>query len=266
MAMAFLSVLALASAHGDPASKARQTLVAAKRTAYESNYRNDQAGLRTAIAAFAASEADPELGYFALYYEGWSEWMLASSQIVAAQPAAATASLESSVGHMKRAAALRPDDAESETVLVFSLVAITSVTPARWKDLAMEIGELRRRAVALAPRNPRVMIMDAMMAFYAPAQYGGGQEKGIARWLEALPLFGAEKFDEALQPDWGRTLAKGWLANLYLSMTPPHNDEARAMADKALSEKPGFWFVETQVMPKVRASAPTRVIPNFTIE
>ena len=151
-------------------------------------------------------------------------------------------------------------------MLVFSRVAVTSVDRSKRTELGKEIGAGRSRAVALAPRNPRVMIMDAMMTFYAPPQAGGGQEKGVARWLDALPVFDAEKPADPLTPDWGRTLAKGWLSNLYLSMSPPHVDEARAMANRALSERSDFWFVATQVIPKVGTGSADRVIPNFRIE
>ena len=96
--LALLVALALAQA-STPSRQSRRSarfLAAAKAAAYDANFRNDQATLRAAVAAFATGEKDPELGPFALYYEGWSEWMLASSQIVAARPADAMASLDSS--------------------------------------------------------------------------------------------------------------------------------------------------------------------------
>ena len=247
--LVIVSLLALVAGCASPSPRA--SLTATKRAAYAANYRNDQAGLRTAIASFAVLEKDRDLGGFALYYAGWSEWMLATSQLQDKQPAAATTTLESAAAHLKRALEIQPDDAEAHTVLVFTLVALTAANPGRWQELAPEISLHRRRALALAPHNPRTLIMDAMMIFYAPPQYGGGQEKGIARWLEAQPLFDAEKIPDPAQPDWGRPLTDGWLANLYLAMSPPHPTEARQLAGQILSQRPDYWFVKTQVMPKL---------------
>jgi len=232
------------------ATSLRETLLAAKQTATDANYRNDQAGLRDAVASFATLQSDKDLAPPALYHAAWTEWLLAASQIMDKQTAAAGETLTSAVGHLKHALELRPDDAESHSLLVFTLVATATVNPARWKELAPEITAHRQRALELAPHNPRVLIMDATMIFYS--RQPGAQEKGIARWLEAQQLFDTEKISDATQPDWGRTLADGWLANLYLAMTPPRDAEARALATKVLRERPEYWWVATQVLPKIK--------------
>ena len=62
-------------------------------------------------------------------------------------------------------------------------------------------------------------MMDAGMIFNNPPEYGGGREKGLARWLEAMELFEREERSPAADPlgPVGRPLAYGWLADLYLS-------------------------------------------------
>ena len=228
-------------------------LLTAKRAASDANYRNDQAALRGAVAAFASLAADEQLRPRALYWAAWTEWMLAASQQQDNQAAAAVASLESAVARLTRLIELQPDDADAHALLAFVSVAIATAERPRWKELAPGISAHRRRALELAPANPRVVMLDAMMIFYAPPQAGGSQTKGVARWLEALQLLAAERPGDATAPDWGRTLAEGWLANLYLTMTPPHDAEARDMAAKALRERPDFWYVATQVMPRIHS-------------
>lgn len=75
------------------------------------------------------------------------------------------------------------------------------------------------------------------------------KERGFARWQDTLRLLDEEKPADPTLPDWGRTLADGWLANLLL-LDPARKAEARAHAEKALRERPDFRWVKTQVLPK----------------
>lgn len=223
----------------------------AKQLAYDANYRNDAAGLRDAVRRFERLARDRGLAAAALYYAGWTRWVLAASEVTAGDTAAARATLAAAVRDLERALALRPDDPDTHAVLAWALVAIAALDRfTHWGEMSDVVAKHRARALALGPRNPRVMIMDAGMTFYTPPQQGGSQERGIARWLEALDVFEHEKIDDPTRPDWGGALAYGWLANLYLSMTPPNVPDARRMADKALALRPDFWWVRTQVLPK----------------
>lgn len=85
--------------------------------------------------------------------------------------------------------ALLPDNAELQSQLASSLISIAVVDGKRFAVLLLEVQKLRKRALKLAPANPRVVMMDAGMVFNTPPQYGGSQEKGIERWLEAIRLF-----------------------------------------------------------------------------
>lgn len=94
-------------------------------------------------------------------------------------------------------------------------------------------------------------MLDGTMVFYTPAQAGGGSTKGLTRWREALALLETECVSDPIRPHWGKTLALGWLANLYLSAAPPDTAAARELASRALAERPDFWFVSTVVLPKI---------------
>ncbi len=67
----------------------------------------------------------------------------------------------------------------------------------------------------------------------------------------ALAFAVADKIADSTLTDWGRTLAEGWLANLCLTANPPRPDEARALAAEALRQRPDFWYVTTQIVPKL---------------
>ena len=233
------------------AAKPRDKLLAAKQAAYDANFRNDARGLQAAAAKLDPLAADRKLGAFALYYAGWTRWSLAAAQLQANQRDEAVASLTRSVEDLEKAVALLPDNAEFQSQLASSLISLAVADATKLAQILPEVAKHRKRALELAPASPRVVMMDAGMIFYTPAQYGGSQEKGIARWLEALRLFEAERIEDAVQPDWGRALAYGWLANLYLQMKPPRTAEAKEMADRALALRPDFWYVKTQVLPKL---------------
>jgi hypothetical protein len=250
MALVTMCVTLLMAAEAQ-AAKPRDQLLAAKQTAYDANFRNDQSGLRAAIAKLDALTTDHELGSLALYYAGWTQWSLAGSQIQAGQKDDAIVSLGHSADDLRKAVALEPSNAEFQSQLASSLIALAVTDGGKFQELRAEISQARKRALELAPSSPRVVMMDAGMVFNTPPQFGGSQEKGIARWLEAIRLFEEEKIADKLQPEWGRALAYGWLANLYLQMTPAHTAEAKEMANHALALRPDFWYVKTQILPKL---------------
>lgn len=233
------------------AAKPRKQLLAAKKAAYDANFQNDEKGLRAAAEKLEALATDRQLGALALYYAGWTRWSLAGAQLQANEKADAIASLNHSVEDLRKALALAPDNPEFQGQLAWTLISLAVVDNTKMAEVLPEVGKLRKQALTLAPASPRLVMMDASMTFNTPAQYGGSQDKGIERWLEAIRLFEAEKIEDSLQPDWGRALAYGWLANTYLQMNPPRIAEAKEMANHALALRPDFWFVKTQILPKV---------------
>ena len=150
---------------------------------------------------------------------------------------------------------VRDEDPEFYTALVNGLVVVGFLDRSQTKTVLPELQEARRRALQLGPENPRVVLMDAGAIFNSPPESGGSRERGIARWMEAIALLEAEANATAVDPitpRWGYALAQGWLASLYLSMTPPERENARAAAEAALRLRPDFWWVRTQVQPQLR--------------
>ena len=231
-----------------PAATPRETFLAAKQTAIDANFRNDQTGLRAAIATFEGLATDPELGARARYHAAWTGWMLTASFLQDQKTPDAIAALESGITQLRRVLAADPDEPEAHALLGWMLQALVYTDRARMPELAPQFREHRQRALALAPHNPRAVMLDATSLLYSPQPEM--QQQGLARWQETLALLAAEKVDDPTRPDWGRTLAEGWLANLYLFLKPPRVAEARALVEKALRERPDWWWAKTQVLPK----------------
>jgi hypothetical protein len=226
----------------------------ARARAYEANFHNDAGALRRAAQDLSGLANDAAVGAMASYYAAWTEWMLAASELEAGRPAEATHAAERATAHARRALARNPEDVECVTMLANTLISVVVLDRPRLPALAGEIRQLRAQALALGPANPRVAMMDAGMIFNNPPERGGGKEKGLARWLEAIELFGreaGEQGEDPLRPRWGRDLAYGWLAELYLAVDPPQQVEAHAAAAMALKLRPDFWYVKERVLPRL---------------
>ena len=243
LAFLLLSLASMLPARATP----RGEFLATKHSATEANFHNDQVGLRAAIAAFNGLADDADLGPRALYHAAWTEWMLAASQLQEKNPAEALASLGSGAVRLHHMLESSPDDGEAHALLAWILLALATTDSAQFPQLIPQIREHRQRALILAPHSPRVAMFDGTLLFYSPQP--GNRDQGLARWKEALQFLAEEKIDDPTRPDWGRTLAEGWLANLYLQMKPPRTGEARALAEKALKDRPDFWWVTSQVLP-----------------
>src|SRR5262245_46825785 len=83
------------------AKSAAKKMFEAKKLAYDANFRNDQKGLNSAVAAFDALTADKKLAALAYYYAGWSRWSLAASQYQDQKMADALASLDHATADLR---------------------------------------------------------------------------------------------------------------------------------------------------------------------
>jgi hypothetical protein len=237
------------------AAGARARLIEARDLAYDANYRNDQAGLRSAIDAMRPLTKAADVGVDAHYYLSWTYWALAASQVQEKNMTAALESGKLALEHARAGVAARDTDAELQTALANALIVVGILDKAQFKERFAELPAVRARALELGPSNPRAAIMDAGIIFNTPVDAGGNPERGIARWQEALKLFEAEANARAidpLKPRWGHALAYGWMATLYLRLTPPQTDKAREAAETALAMRPDFWWVRDQVLPQLR--------------
>jgi len=233
-----------------------EALLDARTRAYDGNFRNDAAVMKAAIADFVRLAQDSTLRPYALYYAAWTEWVLTASHLEAQDRAAAMTSSRAAAEHARALVEMRPNVADFQSMLANALVSVAVVDSVRSRETFALITAPRRKALELGPSNPRVLIMDAGLIFYTPAERGGGQEKGLEQWRRAMELFESEAKSrpvDPLMPRWGRAEAYGWLASLYLNASPPRTDEARRAAKRALELRPDYWWVKARVMPRLKS-------------
>lgn len=108
---------------------------------------------------------------------------------------------------------------------------------------------LLAEAVAAAPDDPRVALLNGITRTNAPAFAGGGAVRGETELRRALQLFARDR-SVSPQPTWGRVDAHIWLAIALERQDKVA--EARTELARALQLAPGHrWILET-LQPQLR--------------
>lgn len=119
---------------------------------------------------------------------------------------------------------------------------------------AMRMGprsfKLLDEAIAAAPRDPRVALLNGMSRLNAPRAFGGGPAKGEPELRRAVALFASDQSVSGA-PAWGRVDAHIWLGIALEQLG--RRDEARAELLRALALAPGHVWVTRELLPKLDA-------------
>lgn len=108
------------------------------------------------------------------------------------------------------------------------------------------------QAVAEAPNDPRVALLNGITRFNAPRAFGGGPTKGEAEFRRAVRLFDTDRAATP-QPTWGRADAHLWRGLALTVLNRPA--EARAEYERVLLISPGYKWVTDKLLPEL---GPTR--------
>lgn len=110
-------------------------------------------------------------------------------------------------------------------------------------------------ALAIAPDDPRVALLNGIARLDAPRSLDGGAERGEAELRRAIELFGSDS-SVSPAPTWGRADAHIWLG-ISLAKRGARA-EARASFERALEFAPGHAWVISTLLPQVAEKADTR--------
>ena len=97
-------------------------------------------------------------------------------------------------------------------------------------------GSSIEKALAQAPRNPRVILVDAMGYYFRPSFVGGDQKKACARFLEAVTAF--ERDEGANGIRWGAPEAHYWVGRC--KRAEGDREAERQFFERALQLAPTF--------------------------
>jgi hypothetical protein len=170
-------------------------------------YTEDVAALRGLNEVLASTDAHDKLHG---YYQALADWRLA---LLAAQgtpvPGPSSAQLaQRCVSELDAPLGTDPDFADA-----LALRAACSETPFGGVSLRAPLAGHRARkdldrALQLAPRNPRVLLIDALCDDQLPSARGGNKERALPKLRQAVSAFEAERGGADRLPGWGA--AEAW--------------------------------------------------------
>ena len=141
------------------------------------------------------------------------------------------------LAHLDAALGSREDFAEALALKAACLLApLTSGSHAPLA--AYHLHKDISRALALAPANPRVLLIDALSDYQLSPAAGGNKERALTKLRKATAAFEAERRDTQRVPGWGAAEASVFLARDLLD----HGDPvaARDALERALVSAPEF--------------------------
>jgi hypothetical protein len=166
-----------------------------------SYYTEDTGALRSLAGMIAVDESRDRLHS---YYAGLVAWRLA--QLAAQSPRAARGASAAQltrrcVGELDAALATAEDFGDG-----LALRAACLVTQADSTHGAHAAGRARRdigRALHLAARNPRVLLIDAMSDYQLAPELGGNKERALGKLRQTVAAFELERAGTEQLPGWG---------------------------------------------------------------
>lgn len=189
---------------------------------------------RDRFAALAAAEpADARLHYWTAL-AGWRAFPLLRR---AKSDAAAEETLDRAFASADRALAADPKFAEAYALksgLTGMRIQLGGMTEGM--TLGPVMSNLEGKADALAPGNPRVLLLTGLNTLYKPGFVGGGAKKAMPMFEQAIAAFARETPGDALAPDWGRDDAHLWAGRAAMEMK--RWDEARRHFEQVLALNP----------------------------
>jgi hypothetical protein len=228
----------------------------AKTAVMRADYGADLDGLARVRSDLAPLRAHPRHGALASYWSGFASWRWALNGVSrAASPDSIQAAILQALAAFE--AAIRCDgdfaDAEAGAASVAGWLASMQTDGDSTRHYARLGRAHQQRALALEPRNPRVLWVVGGNVFNTPPEFGGDQARAIELWRQALAACDSERVDEPLAPDWGRAEAWMALAAGYHYMKSPDDRAAEVAARAALALQPDWYYVREVLLPQIEA-------------
>ena len=183
-------------------------------------YTQDARALSNVAAAVDAEETKDQ---WQGYYAGLADWRLA--ELAALRPSAKGPSVGQLAERCTRALD-RVLEQQADFAEGLALRAVCAATPLAGGGLHVPFaGHGPRkdldRALALAPKNPRVLLVDALGDYEFSSALGGNQERAVAKLRRAVAAFEAERGGAEALPGWGASEAYYYLGRDLLEHQDP---------------------------------------------
>jgi tetratricopeptide (TPR) repeat protein len=155
--------------------------------------------------------------------------------------------------HAGRALERDPEWAEALAIKAALQGLSLRFEPGSMMTVGAELEGNLQRALRLAPRNPRIRLIEGINTLHKPAFVGGGPEKAMPKLEQARELFASESRADSTAPGWGAEDACIW-AGRCAAMLGDH-DAARDYYRQALALNPANGWVRGTLLPDLEKSA-----------
>lgn len=225
---------------------AENVLREGKRLLEKGTNQGDPALLQQARAAFERATASDRHAALAHYYVGLADYRLLYAPERTAEKLDL---LNDAIDHLEKA--VEQDEGFAEAHALLGSMYGQKVAEQWYKGpfLGPKSDAQMEKARALAPENPRVVLLDAIGLYNKPGMFGGDKEKALEGFERAARLFEQENVTNPLQPQWGHEEAYAWLGIAHLQAERP--EEARQAFEKALAINPDYGWVKEVLMPQL---------------
>jgi tetratricopeptide (TPR) repeat protein len=142
------------------------------------------------------------------------------------------------VGALDQALEIQSNFAEALALQSACLGRLAELTTWRAPLAGPKSAAQLQRALKLAPKNPRVLLLDAIADYEHAKGPGADTEHPCAKFKAVAAVFDTERADVDQVPGWGAAEAYMWLGRCYLDSGNPN--EARDALERALLIAPEF--------------------------
>ncbi|MEM7262371.1 MAG: tetratricopeptide repeat protein [Planctomycetota bacterium] len=199
------------------------------------------------VAVTQNSEAKSDLHAWAHYYLALTDYRTIPA-VQKKDKEALTAHLETAIRSAEKAIELEPKHAEAHALLSSLLGRKISLDPSQTMTLGMRSSQLMLTAKQIAPKNPRVLLLDGISKLHTPEQWGGGAKSALVLLTKSVEQFSAKEKASKLEPTWGEDEAHAWLGVTQLKLGK--RKRARAAFERALEINPKFDWVRKELLPQ----------------
>ena len=184
----------------------------------------------------AIDSSAPEGAFLAAYID----WRLGSLHIGSGNETAADASLERGQATLESLVEAAPEHAEAWALLASTIGMRIGISPvSRGVRYGAASNSAMEKAVALAPHNPRVLLLDAIGELNTPALFGGSKSQAVDKLNRALEIFAATGSGDY---QWGEADAYVWRG--IAAQRAGEAEAAAADFDRALAVEPRYGWAE----------------------
>lgn len=225
-------------------------LLKVKAAVQEAAVSGDVAALKAARELASVTAQTSSRKAVALYYVGYANYTLANHP---SEKETKEQNIDAGIAALEEAVKLETTFADAHALLSSLYGQKASAGMMNGMKFGSKSSIAMERAFALAPNNPRALILDGISFYFKPAMWGGDKQKALANLQKACELVeqGAAAAKEAVMPDWGHAEAFAWKGLMFAKAED--NDNAKAAYERALQLAPNYNWVKFVLLPKVAA-------------